>query len=312
MNVLIAHQNERSRGDLAHALAGLGVEPVEAADGPLALEILMSPDAPRLALVQWDLPGLEGPELCRLLRDFNLGHPPYIILLTPAGAQHDVTVGLHAGANDFVFLPASGDELRARVEFGQCLVGLPWGQSFMQDPPCERRGLDVVTGVDGRQAILRRLEEELARARREHGTLSVGLLHVDGLDEIDEQGGRQAGAAVLREVARRLRGTLRPYDGVGWLEEGDFLVTMPKTDDLDIGGALERLRAVLTGEAVSFGGRRHHVTVSIGGATWARDEEAGALLADARVALDEARATGLREVVAGRKVELRAVLISQM
>jgi DNA-binding response OmpR family regulator len=88
----------------------------------------MRAEPPRLALIDWDLPDVEGPELCRLLRDFHLGRPPYVILLTPAVEGRDITAGLIAGASDFVFTPVTGSELRARVEYGRTVVELPWGR----------------------------------------------------------------------------------------------------------------------------------------------------------------------------------------
>ena len=129
MEVLIAHSSEVSRRALEGALAGLDIDFIEASDGARALEVLMRADPPRLALIEWDLSDIEGPELCRLLRDFHLGHAPYVILLTPEAADRDVTAGLVAGASDFVCTPASARELRARVEYGLRVVELPWGRA---------------------------------------------------------------------------------------------------------------------------------------------------------------------------------------
>jgi DNA-binding response OmpR family regulator len=129
VDVLIAHTNEGSRQALAAALTCPGFTFVEAGDGARALEILMRDDPPRLALVEWDLPDVEGPELCRILRDFHLGRAPYVILLTPEKPDRDMTAGLVAGASDFVCTPASARELRARVDYGRHVVELPWGSS---------------------------------------------------------------------------------------------------------------------------------------------------------------------------------------
>lgn len=134
MEVLIAHGSESSRQALAAALSATSLTPILAADGARALEVLMREEPPRLALIDWDLPDVEGPELCRLLRDFHLGSAPYIILLTPANAPRDVTVGLHAGASDFVLTPVSGAELRARVDYGRRVVELPWGMRRQEIP----------------------------------------------------------------------------------------------------------------------------------------------------------------------------------
>ena len=137
MEVLIAHGSEVSRHALAGALAGLDADFIEASDGARALEVLMRAEPPRLAFIEWDLPDIEGPELCRLLRDFHLGQAPYVILLTPAASDRDVTAGLVAGASDFVCTPASARELRARAEYGLRVVELPWGRVAMSDAVAE-------------------------------------------------------------------------------------------------------------------------------------------------------------------------------
>ena len=139
MDVLIAHGSEVSRSKLGKTLTGQGLRMVEAAAGEVALDLLLAPGAPRLALIDWDLPGLEGPELCRLLRDFDFGRPPYIILLSEAGRERDLTAGLQDGANDIVVLPISARELRARVEYGRRVVALPWGASSMDEESDARR-----------------------------------------------------------------------------------------------------------------------------------------------------------------------------
>lgn len=129
MDVLIAHGSDAARRGLAQALARQDLSLVQAADGEQALDTLLREDAPRLALVEWDLPGIDGPELCRLVRQYHLAAPPYVILLTPADLRRDVTVGLEAGANDCVRTPAHDDELGERVEFGRRMVELPWGRA---------------------------------------------------------------------------------------------------------------------------------------------------------------------------------------
>lgn len=128
MQLLIAHEDAQVRAALARAIAG-GSDPdlevVELREGLDALELLLQEDAPRLAVVDWDMPGLEGPELCRIVRHFNLGGPPYIVLLA---SQHhpDVEEGLAAGANDCIRTPAGADEIRERVQAGMSFVEVPW------------------------------------------------------------------------------------------------------------------------------------------------------------------------------------------
>ena len=128
MQLLIAHKDARARAALAKATADGGdgdLEVIESSEGTEALELLLQDDAPRLAVVDWDLPGLDGPELCRLVRDFHLGGPPYIVLLA-AGSHPDIEAGLEAGANDCIRTPAGAAEIRARVDAGRRFVQVPW------------------------------------------------------------------------------------------------------------------------------------------------------------------------------------------
>jgi two-component system sensor histidine kinase/response regulator len=124
MDVLIAHGGEAPPKGLAEILAGLGCWLREAKDGEEALASLVATDAPQVAVVEWDLGGIEGPELCRLVRAERGAGPPYIILL--AGSDHRLAAGLEAGADDCVRMPADADELRARVNVGRRFAAFPW------------------------------------------------------------------------------------------------------------------------------------------------------------------------------------------
>lgn len=131
MQLLIAHQDPAVRASIAKAVQeydhgdGCGVtEVLESADAQQVLDLLLAEEPPRLAVVDWDLPGLDGPELCRLVRDFRLGGPPYIVVLAASG-HADVSVVLEAGANDFIRVPAPAAEIRERLAAGMNVVAVP-------------------------------------------------------------------------------------------------------------------------------------------------------------------------------------------
>lgn len=312
MDVLVAHGREAARRELSAMLGTRRVQTVEAGDGTRALEILLRSEPPRLALVDWDLPGLEGPELCRIMRDFHLGHPPYIILVIPAGAELDVTAGLLAGANDFVFMPAEPADLLTRVDYGLCLVELPWGEATIDGGPAGTCGtIDAITGVDDRETVMQRLEAELHRAVRESAPLSVGFLHVVQLEEARDLAGDPGAETVLHEVGRRLRSALHPYDVLGRFSEDEFLVVMPNTREPDLAEALARLRLALSVEPIALGQRRLDVVPVCGGATGG-EESAVELLAKARAALSEPPAGERDGVVAGPGLDLRTVLSHEL
>jgi len=308
MDVLIAHGDGQVREALMRALRASDAELIGVADGVAALELLMSEDGPRVALVDWDLPRLDGCELCRLLRDFSSGRQTYLILLASEASDGRIDAGLEAGAHDFVTVPVADEDLRSRVEYACRVVELPWGRQDTMAresaPAVESNGLP---DVDERRIMSRRLDEEVERARRDKAPLSIAVLHFEGLGELRRLEGSGASAAVLREASRRLRDSLRPYDGLGWSAADELLVTMPKADDADIEIVLDRLHAVLEGAPFAAAARRPRVTVAIGGAT-RYEHTAPELLAAARCALEEARREGPGRVVPGSRAGLQAVI----
>ena len=303
MDVLIAHGGEASRRGLVKALRPLDVSLMEVDDGADALEALLGDGVPGIALIDWDLPRIEGPELCRLVRDFHIVHPPYVILLAGTPHGNEVPLGLKAGAHDCVRTPVTPDELRARVEMARRFVELPWGRA---GSGCA----DALTGVLAREDAVQRLDHELVRARREHQELSIGILDVDGLARVNETAGRAAGDAVLREVVRRLRAGLRAYDVIGRVDGEEFLLILSNTCEPDVVEVLGRLRREVAAEPFEHGGHLFDLTVTLGGATGG-EQSAGELIATARRALDEAQAAGPDRVVVGLAPLLEAVLVPE-
>jgi PleD family two-component response regulator len=193
-----------------------------------------------VAVVDWDLPRIEGPELCRLVRDFHVVDPPYILLLAGSAHHGEVEVGLAAGAHDCVRTPVTSRELQARLEMARRVVELPWGRREMVGSSGE------FDGVLGPGAAVQRLDGELARARRDGADLSIGLLEVDGLARVGEAQGRDAGEAVLRDVLARVRPLLRPYDALGRLNGEEFLLIVSRTTEDDVAAVLERVRKAVS------------------------------------------------------------------
>ncbi len=124
MKVLIAEDSPFYRRMLESALAEWGYEVVAASDGTRAWEILCGADRPRLAIVDWMMPGIDGLELCRRVRARGAAEPTYLILLTARGGKEDVVTGLTAGADDYIAKPFDVDELRTRIGTGRRIVEL--------------------------------------------------------------------------------------------------------------------------------------------------------------------------------------------
>ncbi len=124
MRILIAEDDITSRTVLSAVLQKNGHEPVEARDGAEALATLLREDAPRMAILDWMMPEIDGVEVCRRVRAREQERPPYLIMLTTRGEKTDVSTGLRAGANDYIAKPFNAVELVARIEVGCRYVAL--------------------------------------------------------------------------------------------------------------------------------------------------------------------------------------------
>jgi sigma-B regulation protein RsbU (phosphoserine phosphatase) len=118
MRILIAEDDPVSRRLLKAKLVKWGYEVVVTCDGSQAWEVLQQEDAPRLAVLDWMMPGMDGPEVCKRARALVATRSTYIILLTAKAQKAEVIMGLEAGADDYVTKPFDSAELAARVGVG--------------------------------------------------------------------------------------------------------------------------------------------------------------------------------------------------
>ena len=124
MRILIAEDDGVTARCLEGLLSSWGHDVIPASDGQAALAILQGNDPPRLALLDWVMPGLDGPDVCRALRGGEQVHFLYVILVTSKGDRADVVAGLDAGADDYLVKPFDPGELRARVSAGARIIDL--------------------------------------------------------------------------------------------------------------------------------------------------------------------------------------------
>jgi C4-dicarboxylate-specific signal transduction histidine kinase len=115
MRVLIAEDDLTSRNVLSIVLRHMGYEAIQTNNGHEAFDELVRPNAPRIAIVDWMMPGMDGVELCRKLRAFELVRQPYILMLTTLGDKQHLITALDAGADDYLTKPFDKCELRARL-----------------------------------------------------------------------------------------------------------------------------------------------------------------------------------------------------
>ena len=122
--ILVADDDIVSRMLLEATLQDLGYEVRVADDGAEALRLLEAKDGPQLAILDWEMPGLSGPEVCRQIRLKRPGQPFYLLLLTVRGGSANVVAGLRSGANDYLTKPFDRDEFAARLSVATSFVAL--------------------------------------------------------------------------------------------------------------------------------------------------------------------------------------------
>jgi sigma-B regulation protein RsbU (phosphoserine phosphatase) len=124
MRALIADDDPVAAMAVSRSMSNWGFETTVVHDGLAAWEHLTSSDPASLAIVDWEMPGLEGPELCRRVRSDTERAHLYLILLTARNSSTDLVAGLEAGADDYLIKPVDLNELKARVQVGVRVVSL--------------------------------------------------------------------------------------------------------------------------------------------------------------------------------------------
>jgi len=266
VRVLVAEDDPVSRRLLRTALVKWGYEVIAVEDGANAWQVLREDDGPRLALLDWMMPEIDGVELCRRVREvLDTGDRyTYILLLTARATKEDIVTGMKAGADDYIIKPFHPHELQVRIRAGARIIELQSELVAARDQLQIQATHDALTGLWNRGAIIERLEHEISRAGREARPLAIAMIDIDHFKKVNDAHGHQAGDVVLTEMAGRLSGLLRPYDALGRYGGEEFLAVLPACNPHDAVGLAERLRQAVASKDFSAGRKSIPVTISIG------------------------------------------------
>ena len=292
MRILVADDDRPSLILLQKILQRAGHEVVACVDGSQAWSALKGHDAPRIAILDWVMPGIDGPEIIRKLRSEARETYTYVLLLTARAQRAEVLGGLEAGADDYLVKPFDAAELLARIKVGQRILELENRLLISCEHARFQAEHDVLTETLNRRAIVKVLGRQLSRASRENTTTAVLLADVDHFKQVNDAHGHAAGDVTLQSIAQVLRTTLRQYDEVGRYGGEEFVVVAPECGLGQAVGLAERLRVSVNEMKIHIGpGVTIQSSISIGvavGSTASSDE----LLRTADAALYRAKSSG--------------------
>jgi two-component system, cell cycle response regulator len=297
MRILIADDSNVSRHLLESIVRKWGYEVITTADGTQAWEELRKPDAPRLAVLDWMMPGMTGPEVCRMVREKGSDPYTYILLLTSRTQKEDVIEGMNSGADDYVVKPFDQQELNVRLRAGRRIVDLQDQLLRAQEALRYQATHDALTGVFNRGRITELIEAAAVRTE----TVSVIMLDLDRFKQVNDTYGHAAGDAVLVTAMERLGAALCEGESIGRYGGEEFVVLTGRGASESVALA-EELRTRIAEKPIEFGGNTLVVTASFGVAVREAGKagSAGDLLREADDALYQAKREGRNRVVTGR------------
>jgi two-component system cell cycle response regulator len=264
MRILIADDDALSRTLLERTLEREGYEVTAVDNGRSAMEHLCCQDGPRLALLDWVMPELDGPAVCREVRKKREQPYVHMVLLTSKESKQDVVEGLESGADDYLVKPFDAAELKARLRTGLRILQLEDKLVEAREHMRFKATHDPLTGLFNRGVIVDLLAREVARADRE-GSCSIVLLgDVDHFKAINDTRGHVVGDAVLKEIANRILGSVRSYDYVGRYGGEEFLVVLTNCDASLAPSRAEQIRRAIERAPVQTAWDPIPVTMSLG------------------------------------------------
>jgi diguanylate cyclase (GGDEF)-like protein len=301
MRILVADDDGISRKMMGMMLRQMGYEVESAVNGRDALDRLMDADGPRLALLDWMMPEMDGPEVCRSVRATSGQLYVYLILLTSKDTREALVEGLDAGADEYLTKPCNSDELKARLRTGERILHLEDKLVSAREEMRFKATHDALTSLWNRGKILEALDEALLQL----DSIAILMCDIDHFKAVNDEHGHLVGDAVLRELAARLRHGVRGNDLIGRFGGEEFLIVLNGCDPSRLQERAEQLRRAASGGSVLTDAGEVSFTISIGAVSVTGEDRctpAETILNLADAALYQAKREGRNRVVIAQRL----------
>lgn len=250
MKVLVAEDDYTSRAILDATLKSWGHDVVLAEDGNQAMSYLGAHPDIQMLIIDWTMPGPDGPEVCRRVRSSHRANYVYMVLLTARSDREAFLEGMEAGADDFIVKPFDAEQMRARIRVAERIVDLEERLSRQNEElrhsnnhtkmllkqvqdqagELERQAReDWLTGLPNRRHLDFHLSREFVRARRYGKPLAVAIADVDNFKAVNDTYSHHVGDQVLQTIADILHQNSRGSDMVGRYGGEEFVLIFPET-----------------------------------------------------------------------------------
>ena len=304
--ILLAEDDPVTRMVMARVLRKSGFSVDAVADGAAALDRLIGRYYPIL-ITDWEMPGMDGVELCRTVRNLQLDGYVYCLLLTSRDAKEHMVAGLEAGADDYLIKPVYEPELLARLNTGRRILALEHSLRVANQQNLLLSITDALTGAFNRRHLMEQLPREVERCRRYGYPLAVVMCDIDHFKKINDQYGHAAGDDVLRQFVGCVQKSVRSSsDWIARYGGEEFVVVLPETTHAGAIFAANKIREIIGNCSFRSGAREIRVTASFGVASTSTagpdlSMRVDALLAAADLCLYRSKQNG-RNLVTGLEI----------
>ncbi|HLZ28747.1 MAG TPA: diguanylate cyclase [Chloroflexota bacterium] len=300
MKVLVVEDGRTARKMLKSAVERLGHDCLTAADGTEAWDLFRAEGAD-VIISDWLMPGIEGPELCRMVRA-NPGPYTYFVLLTAFGDRSHALEGMRAGADDYLSKTLDADDLHLRLIAAERVTGV---HKRLAEQDVSLRALaevDQLTQLANRHKSTELITQYLALARRKGMPLSLVVIDIDHFKQVNDRYGHTTGDDVLRRISATMRRSFREEDVVARWGGEEFVIGMYAVGTADSVTRLYRVLDAVRAEVfVGPDGSEFGVTFSAGVAEFPHNgADLHALYRSADEALYSAKDAGRARVVASQ------------